>query len=202
MNNIQPADVVIAYSITGDEDNNKLRGGPGADTIEGLGGNDTIWGKGGDDVLNGGDGDDKIYDQPGNGLLFGGDGNDKILGNTGNDECFGEAGNDLLKGGGGSDILVGGAGSDTLIGGGGSDVIALEYTDVSDVDVIKHFHNNEDQFQLAEGLSYENLGFINMGTSPKATSITYDFGEGNVVEIARVFGIKTSQITQADFTAS
>ncbi len=107
-------------SITGDDMNNVLSGGAGADTlIDGRGGNDTLSGGAGDDVL--------------------------ISGGAGNDTLSGGAGADTLNGGTGADTFVvmkgDGVGekADRIAAGGFSrtegDVIVLKgFTDADQTD--------------------------------------------------------------------
>ncbi|MGB5036285.1 MAG: PKD domain-containing protein, partial [Blastocatellia bacterium] len=87
---------------------------PGRDTISGDNGNDTLDGGPQNDSLTGGNGDD---------LIRGGDGNDRLDGGNNDDLLLGEAGADLLYGRGGNDILIGGAGLDTLYGYSGDDLL-------------------------------------------------------------------------------
>lgn len=60
----------------GNELNNKISGGGGADTLLGAVGNDTLEGGGGNDTLNGGEGDDSLDGGLGNDSLIGGFGSD------------------------------------------------------------------------------------------------------------------------------
>ena len=93
------ADLVI-----GDDVNNVLDGGPGADTLQGGGGEDNLIGSEGADSL------------------FGEDDNDVLDGGADNDLLSGDGGDDELNGGAGDDNLVGGAGGDALDGGDGRDI--------------------------------------------------------------------------------
>ncbi|WP_312562522.1 calcium-binding protein [Anaerospora sp.] len=131
----------------GNNDNNQITGGVGADYINGLAGDDTIYGMAGNDWLSGGEGNDTIYGGDGNDTIWDNAGSNKMYGGKGNDiitadngiadnELYGEDGNDtleawatgntILDGGAGNDILylngsgkmIGGAGNDTYIIGG------------------------------------------------------------------------------------
>jgi murein DD-endopeptidase MepM/ murein hydrolase activator NlpD/Ca2+-binding RTX toxin-like protein len=73
-------------------------GGSGNDTLTGDAQNNVLKGNGGNDVLDGGDGSN---------LLLGGAGNDTITAGTGRDLLIGGAGQDQLSGGSGDDILIG-----------------------------------------------------------------------------------------------
>jgi Ca2+-binding RTX toxin-like protein len=81
-------------TITGDNLDNILSGGTGADSIYGLGGNDTLRGYGGDDLLDGGAGNDRLFGGVGADRLYGGDGADILRGEAGRDETWGGAGAD------------------------------------------------------------------------------------------------------------
>jgi Ca2+-binding RTX toxin-like protein len=130
---------------SGNNDNNELNGGAGADFIDGLAGDDTIYGLAGDDwlgggegndIIYGGDGNDNIWDDAGTNKMYGGKGNDIISADRGvaNNELYGEEGNDTLEAWAiGNTILDGGAGNDTLYlsgngtmkGGAGNDTYVI-----------------------------------------------------------------------------
>ena len=110
-------------TITGDGNDNNLRGNTAADVIDGGGGADRLFGMDNDDQINGGAGDDYIFGQNGADTILGGAGNDVIFGNADNDILYGEADTDYLIGGDGDDILNGGAGNDGLLGDAGNDVL-------------------------------------------------------------------------------
>jgi len=112
------ADLVLGGS--GDD---TLVGGTGDDAIYGENGVDTIAGGLGNDSLFGGTESDSLEGGFGNDLLRGGASNDKLAGGSGDDILFGDNGADLLLGDGGRDTLNGGAGEDLLVGGRGDDTI-------------------------------------------------------------------------------
>lgn len=58
--------------------NNRIVGGKGNDTINGLDGNDSLYGSEGNDSILGGIGNDVIYGEAGSDKLFGNDGNDNL----------------------------------------------------------------------------------------------------------------------------
>ncbi len=85
-------------NVRGSDDDDKLTGDAGANTLYGNQGDDELMGAGGNDMLRGGKGDDE---------LDGGDGNDTLRG---------DKGDDILTGGDGDDIfhLMEGDGDDTI----------------------------------------------------------------------------------------
>ena len=95
-------------NISGDSDDNKLRGVAGeVNQIAGNDGNDIIVGRGKSD------------------LLLGGKGDDIVKGGNGHDELFGGSGDDVVKGGNGRDTLSGDKGNDKLVGGNGNDTFVI-----------------------------------------------------------------------------
>ncbi|MCA9185751.1 MAG: VCBS repeat-containing protein [Planctomycetales bacterium] len=135
------ADVTIPVTLKGGDDDDKLTGGSGINTIEGGKGNDrltggsnkdtisggegddTIFGKGDDDTLNGDDGNDAIRGDDGIDTIHGGAGDDNLDGGTDNDIVYGDAGNDQVSGAAGLDMLFGGEGDDAVNGGDDADMM-------------------------------------------------------------------------------
>ena len=79
---------------------------------------DKVWGDSGYDTIFGADGDDIIYGGPGNDEIHGGTGNNKLYGWAGSDTLLGDTGNDLLDGGGESgdiDRCGGGLGKNSYV---------------------------------------------------------------------------------------
>jgi Ca2+-binding RTX toxin-like protein len=69
-----------AAIVHGENGNDYLGGGAGAQSLYGDGGDDSLFGAGGSDRLDGGDGDDLIVSKDGEkDLLFGGRGNESAL---------------------------------------------------------------------------------------------------------------------------
>ncbi len=101
----------VSVSLRGDEGNDTLTGGAGADLIIGGDGNDVILGLGGADYIDAGAG------------------NDAITPGTGSDTAFGGADADTFtwNAGDGSDVIEGGSGGDRLIfnGSAAAEVFAL-----------------------------------------------------------------------------
>ena len=83
-----------------------LRGGPGADTLDGALGDDSVFGGAGDDILRGGLGADRLDGGVGDDSLSGGDGNDRLFGMAGDDTIHGGAGADTMRGEAGHDVFL------------------------------------------------------------------------------------------------
>jgi Ca2+-binding RTX toxin-like protein len=130
--------------LTGDEQPNELRGGPGRDTLDGhKSGDDLLGGKGKDTVgfssatqsvtvdlkkgTSTGNGSDTLTSiESVNGskqadVITGGAEANALRGGPGADAIRGNAGNDLVSGGRGWDVLLGNADRDRLEGGRGKD---------------------------------------------------------------------------------
>ncbi|MEP4198375.1 MAG: calcium-binding protein [Aliishimia sp.] len=121
------ADVLIGLA-----GNDTLNGGDGADDLTGSGGNDELNGGfgadilnglGGADVLNGGGGDDDIFAGLGVDVVNGNAGDDLIFGNFGQDTLRGGLDDDDIRAGGSADFVEGGDGKDKLVGGNGKDLL-------------------------------------------------------------------------------
>ena len=101
----------LPVTLMGTPGDDRLRGTPGTDVIDGLSGDDRIIGGGGNDVACGGPGDD---------LITTGKGPDKISGGPGEDHLLARRGPDFLYGGPNDDRLNGGLGVDGCDGGTGT----------------------------------------------------------------------------------
>ncbi|NHK29237.1 hypothetical protein FF098_015065, partial [Parvularcula flava] len=134
-------------TLTGNSDNNVLRGEDGNDQISGREGDDILYGGAGTNILRGGDGDDEIYAEGTGDQLFGDAGNDTfylnndshtIQGGDGFDTAsFGEswdgivisvtamnlAGIETLVASQAADIVYAGADAMTIYGAAGDDII-------------------------------------------------------------------------------
>lgn len=139
----------VTSTITGDADNNVLRGGLGADTISGAAGDDTISGGAGNETLDGGTngtiGDtldcstvaaatNVTVNLTGTSTtchgtdtltaeVAGNSSFENVIGNPGSgvNTLTGDPDNNRLQGGTGADPLIGNAGDDYFIGGAGTD---------------------------------------------------------------------------------
>lgn len=103
-----------ADRLRGNDLDNRLTGGSGADTIEGGTGLDFLRGEDGDDLILGGADFDDAHGNMGNDTVQGGAGDDWVVG--GKDQ-------DLLSGDDGRDVVLGNIGADTVNGGDGDDVV-------------------------------------------------------------------------------
>lgn len=110
-------------TIMGNDEDNLIEGGAGADSLTGGAGNDTLDGGTQFDYLDGGDGRDDLFGGMGNDTLYGGRDGDRLSGGNGDDYLNGGMGNDLLVGGRGDDTLEGGNRNDRLIAGEGEDFL-------------------------------------------------------------------------------
>ncbi|WP_259667990.1 M10 family metallopeptidase C-terminal domain-containing protein, partial [Rhizobium lentis] len=174
---------------TGNDLDNTILGGAGADTLDGKAGADSLIGGAGNDTYIVDDVGDMVTEglNAGTDLIktalvsytlgnnvenlqytgsgsFSGTGNalvNTITGDAGNDTLDGGIGNDTLSGGAGNDTLIGGAGSDTLSGGIGDDIYVVDIaTDL----VIENVNEGTDTVQTALasytlGNNVENLLF-------------------------------------------
>jgi Ca2+-binding RTX toxin-like protein len=110
-------------SFLGDELDDEVHAGGGADLVAGAGGRDQLYGEAGNDFLSGNEGGDYLYGGDGADIANGGADNDFISGETGADTLAGGDGEDRVYGGEDADRLSGGAGDDTLSGETGADAL-------------------------------------------------------------------------------
>ncbi|RYZ15249.1 MAG: heme peroxidase [Alphaproteobacteria bacterium] len=127
-----------AFTGAGNELDNVIIGGAGADTLTGLGGNDTYVVTAGDVIVEAaGGGTDTVSSSASytlgaelenltltGGGATNGTGNavaNAIIGNDGANQLFGAGGDDNINGGDGADLIDGGEGNDALNGGAGND---------------------------------------------------------------------------------
>jgi len=110
-------------TVYGEDGNDAVYTGAGADLLDGGNGNDTLYAGLAADRVFGGAGNDSIEGEGGADQLRGGDGDDRISSDYDYWTGTTTADNDLLLGEGGNDWLQGGIGADTLDGGLGDDTI-------------------------------------------------------------------------------
>ncbi|MGO7728403.1 M10 family metallopeptidase C-terminal domain-containing protein [Rhizobium johnstonii] len=201
-----------AFTGTGNDLANTIRGAAGADTLDGGAGADSLIGGAGNDtyiVDNAGDlvteaaevGIDTVrttlasYTLGANveSLLymgsasFTGTGNalvNTITGGAGNDTLDGGTGNDTLIGGAGNDTLIGGAGSDTMSGGTGDDIYVVD----SATDVINEAVSaGTDEIRTALA-AYSIAALINVENLTYTGSASF-IGTGNALDNTITGGI-------------
>jgi Ca2+-binding RTX toxin-like protein len=98
----------------------------GADRLYGGSGNDTINGLSGRDTLDGGNGNDRLDGGSDRDLLVGGDGNDSLFGGDDDDTLLGGNGVNILSGGNGNDrFQLSTVGSNQVDGGAGTADVLL-----------------------------------------------------------------------------
>ncbi|KAF0189654.1 MAG: hemolysin-type calcium-binding [Desulfobulbaceae bacterium] len=110
---------IFADSLTGNDSDNIIEGGAGADTLIGGAGNDTASYVGSDAGVN----VSLVSGATNTGGHAAGDsllGFENLLGSAFNDTLTGDLNSNMLDGGAGDDILIGGVGADALIGGIGT----------------------------------------------------------------------------------
>lgn len=122
-----------ATELYGQEGNDTLRGGSGADRLDGGAGNDSLVATPGGDTLLGGDGDDTLTAaNAGPAVLDGGAGDDRLTAENGAYTLFGGAGNDAIRvrngnmrvdAGDGNDTVDAANGNSTIAAGAGDDVV-------------------------------------------------------------------------------
>lgn len=109
----------------------------------GTAGGDKLYGGAGNDSIQGLDGDDWLYGEAGKDNLNGGAGNDMLYGGAGADTLIGGEGNDRIWGGADADIIEGGAGNDRMSGGPGADTFLFRNESFGDHDVIVDFEKGD-----------------------------------------------------------
>ena len=75
-------------TVTANEQNNRIDGGAGHDTVFGMDGNDKLWGGDGNDTLDGGGGNDRLDGGAGHDILEGGEGRDTFVFDTSGNGFF------------------------------------------------------------------------------------------------------------------
>jgi len=196
--------------LTGNEQNNTLKGGAGGDQIFAGFGNDAVTGGLGSDFLAGGFGNDRIiYSGSASGVnvdlrsnseglqsAFGGEAEgdtisgfesvkgsahgDVLRGNNQSNVLIGRDGDDVITGGGGNDLISGGGGADTLSGGNGRDMLKYSQS-VSAVTV--NLTSDNAGFQSASGGHADGdiiSGFDNVKGSRFDDTITGDDGRNSL----------------------
>ncbi|QSV52976.1 MAG: hypothetical protein HEP80_02675 [Dolichospermum sp. UKL201] len=198
--------------IAGNDLDNTLNGGAGADVLSGGTGNDSYYVDNAGDIVkeNANEGTDTVFttisytlasnlenltllgtsaiNATGNGL------NNSLTGNNAVNTIDGGIGNDTLNGGGGNDILLGGVGADDLTGGIGNDLIYLGANDNA-VDTVRYTagHGIDTIYQFVRGMGGDKLNFTgiaNFDVITSGTSTLVRVGDG----IGGNTGFGTSQL--------
>ncbi|RMG06416.1 MAG: calcium-binding protein, partial [Cyanobacteria bacterium J055] len=76
--------------------------------------------------------------------------------------------NDVLHGGAGEDILSGDLGNDVLTGGDGGD--RFDFRAIDGADIITDFTDGQDLLGLKEGLTFEQLAIVQVGSDTVVTA--------------------------------
>lgn len=116
-------------------------------------------------------------------VMIGGAGNDTINGRSVGTELIAGAGDDRVTGGAGDDLIAGGIGNDIINGGGGNDTLTVSGT-AADYRVLMTL-----------------TGFILKGPDGRDTLTGVEFirfGDGTVLELARMFGVESDRQPPAD----
>ncbi|MFZ3053219.1 MAG: hypothetical protein WA099_07380, partial [Sulfuricurvum sp.] len=92
------------------------------DIITGNASNNTIWGNNGDDTIDGGGGADVLFGNSDNDLIYGGIGSDTIDGGAGNDNLYSNTVG-AVDSAGTKNTIYGGSGYDTIHGGLSNDIL-------------------------------------------------------------------------------
>ncbi|MCF6328335.1 MAG: cadherin-like domain-containing protein, partial [Henriciella sp.] len=191
-------------TITGGDYRDELLGGSGNDSLAGGLGDDILKGGAGVDTIGGGLGDDLIYGGTGADVLAGGFlGNDIIFGEGGDDRIWGLAGNDILVGGDGDDTLIGGDGNDILAGGDGIDILtggsgadSFVYAGGDRRDVVTDFDSTEGDTVVFDVPGFNNFAAVMAVASQVGNNTVFGFGPGQRLELHNV---QLGSLTANDF---
>jgi Ca2+-binding RTX toxin-like protein len=162
----------FADTLTGDANDNYLRGRGGADTLNGNGGSDTADYAGSAGLTvdfsntanNTGDAVGDIY----NGIS-------NIRGSSNNDILRGDANNNVLTGGAGADTLTGNAGNDTFVFKTLTDSLASAF------DTITDFTSGSDAFSIGHTLAGLGTASVASGTGNLVNDLTGALNVSNLV---------------------
>ncbi|WP_413160026.1 Ig-like domain-containing protein [Capilliphycus salinus ALCB114379] len=166
-----------------------LVGTSSSDQLLGLEGNDLIFGGEAADQLFGNSGFDTIYGHQDDDRIYGGSEDDFLFGGQGNDIIFGDAGNDIIYGNKGTDILIGGEGEDIFVLEIGSGNFSVTTTDL-----IIDFNVAEDQIELRDGLTFEDLS---LEGTPAGDTLIRDTNSGEMLVLLQ--GVDSSSLSEEIF---
>lgn len=132
-------------TLHGNQLNNIMNAGLGADTLYGYEGTDTLGGGSGNDII------------------YGGLGNDALNGNAGADRLYGEDGDDTLAVDASDLVIDGGAGADTLVFSGTGSIAAATLASIEAVQLVGGANLTLTGSQFANGLA-QNTAVTGSGT--------------------------------------
>ncbi len=186
----------------------KFISGTGDDDITGNDANNMLWGGGGADIIRAGRGDDIIRGGAGNDILNGNQKNDMLIGEGGNDILRGGGRRDKLDGGAGDDRLEGGRGRDKLFGGDGADTFVFKAGWA--VDRVSDFEDNIDTIELDSALWLGTYGVLTVSqviAAFGASNVTNNGNAGTHVELnfgggdtLKIHGISDATLLLDDIT--
>jgi hypothetical protein len=171
---------------------NVLVGTSGSDQILGLEGDDLIFGAEADDQLFGNEGADSVYGHQENDIIYGGSGADFLFGGQGDDSIYGDEGNDILYADRGTDILIGGEGEDIFVFDIGSGNFSVTTTNL-----IVDFNVDEDQIEIQDNLTFEDLSIE--GT-PTGDTVIRETNSGEIFALLQ--GVNPDSVTEEQIITS
>ncbi len=203
-------------TLIGNDLNNRLEGGAGADVMIGGGGEDIYWvDDAGDMVIETAHGGADVvtssvsYTLSENVerlILSNGAGDINAMGNELDNSLFGNDGSNLLSGGAGDDRLYAMGGGDTLVGGAGADVFGFIRTPLvlSDVypepenaeSIIWDFEVNVDRIMIGQNWANHSPLMRQEGSDAIITLVNRDYG---LPQEIRLIGIDASSLRADDF---
>lgn len=187
--NLSTGEISASGSTDADTDLGEARGDT-IDSIENVVGthfNDALTGDANDNILKGNRGDDELTGGLGADVLIGDDGADKLSGGGNDDNIDGGAGNDELDGGGDRDLLAGGDGNDILRGDGisGNEAGGNLVADLGSVRLDAGVENIEVSRTITGFGAGENLklSFSSVGESSDTSSAYEVLWNGEVIAV-------------------
>ncbi|NEX94780.1 peroxidase family protein [Caulobacter sp. 17J65-9] len=206
------------FAGTGNELNNRIQGGNGADTLDGAGGADTLVGGAGNDTYFVDSVNDDITEANNNGGVdvvmstsasFNLDNNVEnfqqvgasgvvVTGNGLNNSLIGGVGADNISGAGGVDVIEGAGGNDVMDGGGGNDRFVFRAG--FGTDRINNFDANPNGGGQ-DALDLRPLGITGASFGASVTIQAVSGGTMVIIDDDEIFlaGVGVNTVTQQDF---
>ena len=194
--------------LHGDDGDNIIVAGAGADRLEGRDGDDVLIGGAGADVMLGDGGSDTAdYSASDAGIEVRLNGSTSSGGHAQGDilisieNLIGSAYADILRGNNADNILTGGAGADTLTGGDGIDRFALKLDANAGTDTITDFSAGEGDRLLVDTANGNETSLAGLGITAQENgndTANADLVYSNTV-IATLNGVDYNDITDANF---